>query len=296
MHSVANAKIDRQFIPRFILRRSIRIDPPYWCAIIIAIILMLLKNQIFPAEKVELPSFSTIIAHIFYLQDVLGLQAISAVFWTLCLEFQFYLIFSFFYYFYVRMDESKKRKSVKYFISFSFITCLLSPVFRFSSTEFIVPGTILPYAYEFALGVLGYFWVKGYLGFPVIIIAVACAAATTAIYKPIYYIFIPLAVLIVVFFSSKGNFLSFMKSKVMLFLGKISYSFYLIHASVGWVSISFMMYLASGQQSEILTVAIFFAGIGFSIIVSVIFNNIIEVPSLRLSKKFRAHNDLEKEL
>mgnify|MGYP001178565260 CR=1 FL=1 len=293
MHSVSSAKVDSGFVPRFILRRSVRIDPPYWCAITIAIILMFLKNEFFPAEKVEIPSASAVIAHIFYLQDLLEIPAISTVFWTLCLEFQFYLIFSVFYYIYVRMSRSKQQHTTTYLLIFAIFTCVVSPTFRFSSTDFVVPGTILPYAYEFALGVLCYFWAQGNIGHRVIVLAVSCAAVTTAFYRPVYYIFVPLAVLIILYLSKKTSSISWLKARVMLFLGKISYSFYLTHASVGWVSLSFMMYIASNQKSDALTFLILVAGIAISVIFSAIFYSIIEEPSIKLSRRFRVPGSKE---
>jgi peptidoglycan/LPS O-acetylase OafA/YrhL len=41
-HSVANIRVTLTFIPKFILRRSVRIDPPYWAAIGLAIAFMML--------------------------------------------------------------------------------------------------------------------------------------------------------------------------------------------------------------------------------------------------------------
>lgn len=287
MYSVSGTKIDRKFVPRFMLRRSIRIDPPYWCAIVIVIILMLLKGHFFRAEAVELPSVTSVIAHFFYLQDLLEFKAISSVFWTLCLEFQFYLFFSFIYYFYCKANHSWRKILGKCFVIVGLIFCFVSPIFRFSSMDLILPGTILPFAYEFILGVYAYFWIKGDVGNRVIFLAIALSAASTVLYKPLYYPLIPLFSVMFILLSSRTNIFFWMRSKIMLFLGRISYSFYLTHASIGWVSISLMMHISSRYEGEGVTAIIFLAGILTSIIFSTIFYKMIESPSMLVSKKFK---------
>ncbi len=290
MHSVSNARADVGFIPNFILRRSVRIDPPYWSAIAIAIVLMMLKNEFFSAESVTIPSISTVIAHVFYLQDILELQAISSVFWTLCLEFQFYLIFAFIFFAYMKMNEIKKRVAEKYLIAFGIIFCFLSPILRFSSIDLIVPGTIFPYAYEFILGVMAYFWVKGALGNQLMFLAVLCSTVSTIYFTSVYYALVPILVISILFFSSRSDALSWMRSGGMLFLGRISYSLYLTHASVGWVSLSLMMHLASEYNNNVLTVFIFITGVVFSLVFATILYLLIEEPSKKLSKRFGARS------
>jgi peptidoglycan/LPS O-acetylase OafA/YrhL len=142
-HSVANIRVTPTFVPKFILRRSIRIDPPYWAAIGLAIAFMILKNTFFPAASVPLPSFMEIVAHIFYLQDLLGFGNISSVFWTLCLEFQFYLIFGIVYHFYNSLGESAKRRYSLVLLLSGMAFCGLSPALRFSSFNLPFQGTPL---------------------------------------------------------------------------------------------------------------------------------------------------------
>jgi peptidoglycan/LPS O-acetylase OafA/YrhL len=87
-YSVRDVRITPGFIGRFALRRSIRLDPPYWVAIAAAIVVMAIETP-----DRALPSAGDIAAHVFYVQQFVGVPHFIGVFWTLCLEIQFYLAY-----------------------------------------------------------------------------------------------------------------------------------------------------------------------------------------------------------
>jgi peptidoglycan/LPS O-acetylase OafA/YrhL len=91
--SLEGSKIDAAGAGRFMLRRSIRLDPPYWVAIALAIGMSLLANHFVPSRQAESYPLERIVAHLFYVQDLLGYKDINTVFWTLCVEIQFYLVY-----------------------------------------------------------------------------------------------------------------------------------------------------------------------------------------------------------
>jgi peptidoglycan/LPS O-acetylase OafA/YrhL len=55
-HSVARSRVTLPFVGRFMLRRSLRLEPPYWFAIALAICFAQLSARVLPGK--ELPSFS----------------------------------------------------------------------------------------------------------------------------------------------------------------------------------------------------------------------------------------------
>ncbi len=82
------------FIGNFALRRSLRLDPSY-----LTVVLLVLAMHRLPAWS-SLPSphesgltLGQVLTHGLYLQNVLGYENLSAGFWTLCIEMQFYLLF-----------------------------------------------------------------------------------------------------------------------------------------------------------------------------------------------------------
>lgn len=91
-HSLRNADATPRFAGRFVLRRSIRLDPPYWAVIALVIGQQMIESRIRGTAMPDV-SLGQLIAHVFYVQDIVGYPQISAVFWTLCFEIQFYLGF-----------------------------------------------------------------------------------------------------------------------------------------------------------------------------------------------------------
>jgi len=90
-------KINRFF--NFLLKRSVRIDPPYYVAILLTLLLFSLLAHI-PAYRGKAIPFQTgrFIAHILYLVPFTKYAYYNIVFWTLCVEFQFYLLIGVFYF------------------------------------------------------------------------------------------------------------------------------------------------------------------------------------------------------
>lgn len=74
----------------FALRRSVRLDPPYWCAMVLSLAFGLLRWK---TSGVPLPSVPAILLHLLYLQRIFDAPTMNGAFWTLCIEIQFYLVF-----------------------------------------------------------------------------------------------------------------------------------------------------------------------------------------------------------
>lgn len=76
--------------PKYLLRRLVRLDPPYLAMMAVGIAV-----QLFRSQRAGLPfpfSASTIALHLGYLAGLAGHPWIVTVFWTLGIEFQFYLL------------------------------------------------------------------------------------------------------------------------------------------------------------------------------------------------------------
>jgi peptidoglycan/LPS O-acetylase OafA/YrhL len=100
-YSVRDAWVTPAYLGNYALRRSIRLDPPYWTTILYVLLLHAVlhlhlgfDSPLDVPSKLE-PSLSwpLLASHLLYLQNILHYDNLSAGFWTLCIEVQFYLLY-----------------------------------------------------------------------------------------------------------------------------------------------------------------------------------------------------------
>lgn len=92
-HSLTGVRMTLAKVGTFMLGRSIRLDPAYWASMLLTIGLVLLAATIHKRPFTP-PTVSDVLAHVFYLQEILRVPEINIVYWTLTYEFQFYLFFA----------------------------------------------------------------------------------------------------------------------------------------------------------------------------------------------------------
>jgi peptidoglycan/LPS O-acetylase OafA/YrhL len=93
-YSLRAARMTPAFIGNFALRRSIRLDPSYLTVVVLVSAMHLLPRwTALPSPHESGVSLGQVLTHGVYLQNVLGYDNLSAGFWTLCVEMQFYLLF-----------------------------------------------------------------------------------------------------------------------------------------------------------------------------------------------------------
>lgn len=78
----------------FILRRQIRLDPPYWVALGLVLASLALEKCIPGTRSAPFPSVYVLLLNLTYLQGIAGLQPLLSVAWTLGIEIQFYLVWA----------------------------------------------------------------------------------------------------------------------------------------------------------------------------------------------------------
>jgi peptidoglycan/LPS O-acetylase OafA/YrhL len=100
-YSVRNARVTPGFLANYALRRSIRLDPPYWTTILFVLFVHAVMYLHLGFESpLDVPtkldpglSWKLVGSHLLYLQNILRYDNLSAGFWTLCIEVQFYLLY-----------------------------------------------------------------------------------------------------------------------------------------------------------------------------------------------------------
>lgn len=264
------------FLGRFALRRSIRLDPPYWVAIALEVLLVTLTIRLFPSLGTELPTLKQVIAHLFYAQNILGYGDIVTIFWTLCYEVQFYLFFVL-----LRISWQQLPNRV---LAVIVLTALFVASLSVRFTTVSLSGFALDRWFQFFLGVMAWWVLAGKVQarvlvatwFAVMIVALAAG-------KPDQIVGVGTSILMVVA-GVRGKMGSWLAGRTIQFLGKISYSLYLIHLAVGWRAISLVGQL-SPPLSAPQAIALFLGGIALSVASAAVMWRLIEYPSIALSKR-----------
>jgi peptidoglycan/LPS O-acetylase OafA/YrhL len=268
---IAHALADKRITPGgawlFIAARSIRLDPPYWAAIALAVGFSVLASVVVPGRPLPDYSLGQLVAHLFYLQEILGYAEINPVFWTLCYEIQFYALFAF-------MLASRSTTV----FALTFVLSLLWPLGLVAD----VRGLFVNFFYSFLLGVGAYYswrlqWVR-----PLFLVYAGLILAGAIVHSNVSALISGGTALLLVSVAMANKLQTGLNWRWLQFLGMISYSLYLTHNPITGATFR-AVYLIAGRSP--LTQMI---GFGLSMISSVVFAWLmyvwIEKPSIRLAR------------
>jgi peptidoglycan/LPS O-acetylase OafA/YrhL len=288
-YSVRAATYTPGFLGGFALRRFIRLDPPYWLAIALEVVIIQLTLSLGTASaSIALPSVAQIFAHAIYAQHVFGLGDIVPVFWTLCYEVQFYLFFvgalvlghslrvSF-------HDRINVRALGLAAFGLLFIASVLT---RYNLLWVRVPTWLaLNRWFQFFLGVLVW-WVVSRKIRPRCVIAAWVFLAAMVVgsgQSPMHAL--PIAVSALLWISyARDQMTSFLSARPWQFLGAISYSLYLFHSSIGWRVVRAPDVLLHLKLPPLAILAVYLVAIVLAIIFSWVAWRFWEQPFQRLSR------------
>jgi peptidoglycan/LPS O-acetylase OafA/YrhL len=246
---------------KFLLKRIIRLEPPYLISVLLAIIIITLR--IFILRKSDLDfTFTQIFLHIGYLIPFFdNYNWINQVYWTLAIEFQYYFFISFFF-----IALNNNFFSIRY-LSYLIMIC----------GGLISNSSFLPYWLPvFLIGVL-IFQLKMKIVNIIEYISVTIISFLVIIYKhdPGELIYIVLGIVILLFYSKKD-------SKIGNLIGEFSYTIYLTHTIIG---ASFINILSHYVNSPLIKAVVIGIGILITLFSSFIIYNLVEKPSKKLSSR-----------
>jgi peptidoglycan/LPS O-acetylase OafA/YrhL len=207
--------------PRFLLKRILRLDPPYLIAIAAGLLLTCLSAAIRGFGWRTPYSTVQILLHLGYLNTLAGFDWVNPVFWTLAIEFQYYLLIGCVYHL---VSSRKVWRRIATGIAFAALA------FTFPQEQFIFHWLFL-----FVFGLLIFNYKVGLLDrralVPGLILASIGAGLTV---NPIVAV-VGLTTALLIGFAT-------VKARILTFLGQISYSLYLVHFPVGVRLINFSTY------------------------------------------------------
>lgn len=285
-YSIRNATVTWGFLGRFALRRSVRLDPPYWMAILLEIALISVGLGLGLSDA-PIPSLKQFASHFLYLQNLLGYGDISDVFWTLCFEIQFYLGLVVLYLVHRQLAGIVERR-----VLYAATVLALAALFGLSlASRYGVMGLALPAGvalirwFQFFMGVCVFWVVSGRAPFGVLVAAWVATVGVVAIQGKPWYQIVPVIVSALLLWSyRKDRMATLLSNRPIQLLGAISYSLYLFHAMIGWRFIRVTGIVAGSDPPLGIVVLVFCAGLGLSVASAWFLWKFLEQPALRISR------------
>lgn len=257
---------------KFIIKRIIRLDPPYIVSLIIVIILMYASSIMpgFAGQKPDLDAIQ-ILLHLGYLNAFFDYFWLNPVYWTLAIEFQYYLLIAIMYPILVNAN---------YYLRNGLILLLFIAPLSISSERYIIHYLAL-----FGLGIVSFqFYIN------------IIDKRTLFIYLFIFSVFgyfslgkigvtIGLITALIILFVRVNS------SKPFVFLGSISYSLYLIHVPIGGRVVNLGGRFADTFFEQII---VFLAALAVSITAAYIIFLLVERPAQKWSGRIKYEHKQQK--
>jgi peptidoglycan/LPS O-acetylase OafA/YrhL len=288
-HSVGFSRITAGYVGNFILRRSVRLDPPYWAVIALTLVLLAASHAVLPDSAAVVPAWGAIFAHVLYLQNILGYGDIIDVFWSLCIEVQLYLVFvlllGVFQSFSPDRRDFRGRAGVAAVVVFAALAILsfaATPWFGLRPKVWFVT-----YWNQFFLGVLAAWalerraargWFLTYAGI--------LAAAATFLASNIEDLTALGTAVVILAAGTRGWLQGGLSWSRLQGFGRLSYSFYLIHTLV----LTRLTRLAArvGITAAIVPFLVIPLGLVASVVAAWLLYRLAELPCVHLSKRLKA--------
>ncbi len=269
-YSLSSSRYSIRKAPQFLARRILRLNPPYYIILLATILFALLVRYINHQDfNTNLSiSIKNVFLHLTYLVPFTKEYWYNNIFWTLAIEFQYYILIAVIYPFL----ELNKIVTILFMTIFSFSNYL-------AKLPFAPPGiTLINYSTPFVIGLLLFvfktkFITRQELIFLSIVLFFFCTqqiGETRMLFTFFTFMFI--------------LFIDF-KFVITDFFGKISYSLYLTHAIVYQILYNLSKKIVNFSIPFILETFTLLIILPLAILVAYQFYLWVEVPSIKLAKK-----------
>jgi peptidoglycan/LPS O-acetylase OafA/YrhL len=271
---VKNYSIGNFFI--FLKKRVIRIEPPYLISILFVLLLNFVStlSPYYRGAPVHL-DWINIASHLAYLNVFTGGTWLNPVYWTLAIEFQYYLIIALVFQLIVSKNSYIR---IIFFIVFNASVFLVHSQYRF----------IFTYSAYFIIGILLFQYLCKIISRTEYLILTLTTLILIFYKDGLVLTVTPLATLLVIVYVDKVPYF-------LQYLGLISYSFYLIHSPVGGRILNFS---ENFVHNLFLRECIVFAAVFICIIASAVYYKFFEKVFKNISSSIKYDNrrPVEKQL
>jgi peptidoglycan/LPS O-acetylase OafA/YrhL len=267
----------------FVARRFVRLAPPYYAAVALGVLVITAKRMS-GQNGIQMPDITDILAHLAFLQGVLGIDNIITVFWTLCIEVQFYIAFAVLLWLAHQASDGEVFQARNIAIWTSALLALLWPTGLVHSIGW--QGGFIAFWFSFMTGVLCAQTLKGTrqsqfiaVGYCALVLLIGIASENS------FTIAAGLTGLSFCFLVNRSSALGFLFSAPVQKLGLISYSLYLFHSPViGAFMRLFRRFMPAGLVTDVLALIL---GLVACIAVAAIAYRLFERPAIAWSRRIR---------
>lgn len=276
--SVEGMRITPASYGRFMARRLVRLHPPYVASILLALVVVTTSNLLLRDRVHALPSAEVLVAHFFYLEDILRVPKLNDVYWTLCLEIQFYLLFV------LLLGLVRRKSRGARLLAFGPVTIYGLALVAGAPVREPAGACFSSWPLFFG-GVLTCWCIHGGISRTVLALYATLLAAI-GLARSDGMTFTAVATIgVLAFCDARPTARFWLEGRVLQYLGAISYSLYLVHPFFGQRLANLGVRLIG--TSPFASWTLFLAAITFAILGAHLFWRFIEMPCVGWSHRIR---------
>lgn len=251
----------------FLSRRLKRLEPPYFACILLVLCIQFCVSFV-PGYRGDPESLTVaqLLSHVAYLNAVLGYPWINPVFWTLAIEFQYYIFTALIFPF---LNNHQKSTRMLTLLGVAF-----AGILGFGN-EALLPHW-LPL---FALGMAAYFGVVGHVTHLEFAMLVPALGLVAGLVTGLQEALVGVLTCISIYALAQKEIHSALTP--LAWLGVLSYSVYLIHMPIGIRVINIAARFTESTALRYLTILV---ALAISIGTAYVFYRLVEVPSQKWAK------------
>jgi len=260
----------------FVVSRFSRLYPVYWAAM--ALTFLCVSTIGLPGREASVSAF---FGNFLMFHSYFHIPNVDGVYWTLSVELTFYLWMLIFFSF----------KILKRIDIIALLALSISALYHFKVIELsnlMIDLLIIRWSVFFIIGICLFKFYQKKASFLTMMNFVLSIGLIYRIHGQVSFM-ICSGIILVLYLGTNG-YLPFLKNRLLLFLGAISYSLYLIHQNIGYIIIN------KGYQYDIHPLISIFFSIIFAILLAFLLNRYVEKPAGRFLKnayrKRKAKRDL----
>ncbi len=256
-----------QRIQDFVIKRFVRLYPPYWLAIALTFFVVAVAGL--PGREVSAQHaiLNSLMIHPFF-----GIPDVDGVYWTLLVEFIFYVLMA-------GLFIARLTPYIEWVTVFWLgLNTLENHDILIEISDRLEPWLIVEHAHLFIMGIMFYRLRQHGGSIMRYSILAACFASQIALYPEIDKHLVVLGFMVAFFLINAGR-LKAIAIPPLLFLGTISYPLYLIHQNIGYVVIRTL------EQRGLSPILSIIAATSLAIALAVLITYFVEKPSLGWMKK-----------